>query len=100
MLRVKDLVLREVLDAQAAHRDHRAVIDGHEPRDGLEERRLARAIDTDDADLVPRIHAEVDPGKKLLLAVALREILECYDHLLSSCFHLIRLIILSFSRKS
>ena len=57
VLRVEDLVLREVLDAQAAHRDHRAVIDGHEPRDGLEERRLARAVDTDDADLVPRVHA-------------------------------------------
>ena len=73
ILRHEDLVLRQILQPQALHRRAAARIHWDEPGYSLEEGRLARAVNADDADFISRHDTEIHTIEEHFFAVRLTE---------------------------
>ena len=68
-----ELVLREVADGQPLAAQQLAGLRREVARDRLDQRRLAGAVDAEDADAIARAHGEADVGQHAALAIAERQ---------------------------
>ena len=81
VFRFEDLILRQIFNPQAPHGGDFPGIHRNQPGHGLQKSTLARAVHTDNPDLVSGIHAEIYTIKENFLPIAFGKIFYSYNHI-------------------